>query len=218
VDLTGETPKRRRGASLEAALLDAAWAELVDVGYTALTYEGVARRAGTSRPVVYRRWRTKPELVLATLGRYYALHPIAIPDTGSLRGDLIAVLTEASAQRTGLITVLTLRLGGYFEETGTTLADLRAELLARAFDAAPPERRGRPFIRVVLEQAAARGEIDLARITPRIESLPFDLVRNEMFVSNGPVKPAAIESIVDEIFLPLISYDADGPRRSPAAR
>jgi len=51
---------RRRGAELEAALLDAAWDELQAVGYAGLTMEAVADRAGTSRAVLYRRWPNGP--------------------------------------------------------------------------------------------------------------------------------------------------------------
>ncbi|MFD7947322.1 helix-turn-helix domain-containing protein, partial [Streptomyces sp. NPDC059744] len=61
--------KRRRGAELETALLDAAWDELIAMGFEELTYEAVAARAGTSRAVLYRRWPTKRELVLAALSR-----------------------------------------------------------------------------------------------------------------------------------------------------
>ena len=50
---------RRRGATLERALLDAAWEELQESGYARLTMERVADRAGTSRAVIYRRWRNR---------------------------------------------------------------------------------------------------------------------------------------------------------------
>ena len=60
-------PQRRRGEVLEKALLDAAWAELTERGYDDLTVDAVATRAGTSRAVLYRRWPSKQELVLATL-------------------------------------------------------------------------------------------------------------------------------------------------------
>ncbi|HKB49683.1 MAG TPA: helix-turn-helix domain-containing protein, partial [Ktedonobacterales bacterium] len=58
---------RRRGATLERAILHATWEELVAVGYANLTMERVAAHAGTSRAVLYRRWRSRPELVLAAI-------------------------------------------------------------------------------------------------------------------------------------------------------
>src|SRR5580704_16566199 len=93
---------RRRGAALEHALLDAAWAELQESGYAKLTMERVAERAGTSRAVIYRRWRNRPELVIAAMRRRQPVLPGATPDTGTLRGDVLAVLRGASARITEL--------------------------------------------------------------------------------------------------------------------
>jgi len=62
-------PMRRRGDHLEHALLAATWEELLAVGYANLTMDGVAARAHTSKPVLYRRWPTRPELVLAARGK-----------------------------------------------------------------------------------------------------------------------------------------------------
>src|ERR1700684_675894 len=83
---------RRRGAALEAALLDAAGAELQDTGYQAMTMEAVADRAGTSRAVLYRRWPKRAELAVAALRRHQPLLSGPIPDTGSLRGDVVALV------------------------------------------------------------------------------------------------------------------------------
>ena len=58
---------RRRGPELENALLEAAYAELVEGGLAAFTLDGVASRAHTSRPVLYRRWATREELVIAAI-------------------------------------------------------------------------------------------------------------------------------------------------------
>jgi len=67
---TGQVPRRRRyGAALEEALLDAAWDELGEIGYAGFTVDAVARRAGTSRPVLYRRWPSRARLVLAASER-----------------------------------------------------------------------------------------------------------------------------------------------------
>jgi AcrR family transcriptional regulator len=60
---------RRRGEALEDALLDAAWDELVEVGYGRFTIDGVAARAGTSRPVIYRRWPVRSDLAIAAVRR-----------------------------------------------------------------------------------------------------------------------------------------------------
>lgn len=48
------TNSRRRGTALEDAILDAAWADLTELGYADMTLESVAKRAGTSRPVLAR--------------------------------------------------------------------------------------------------------------------------------------------------------------------
>lgn len=54
---------RKRDPRVDAAVLDATRDLLVRVGYSALTFEAVARQAGVHRPAIYRRWRTKAELV-----------------------------------------------------------------------------------------------------------------------------------------------------------
>jgi AcrR family transcriptional regulator len=83
---------RRHGKALERALLDAAWDEMVEGGYAAFTMDAVAARADTSRPVLYRRWSDKHELVRAAVVHALDRDVITIPDTGSLRGDTIALM------------------------------------------------------------------------------------------------------------------------------
>src|ERR1700678_1833844 len=81
--------QRRRGEELEAALLDAAWDELAEVGFAKLTMESVAARARTGVAVLYRRWPRKDDLVIAAIGNYGRMRPVEIPDTGTLRGDML---------------------------------------------------------------------------------------------------------------------------------
>ncbi|MFI6638424.1 TetR/AcrR family transcriptional regulator [Streptomyces sp. NPDC050504] len=185
---------RRRGEALEAAILDAAWEELSERGYANLTVDSVARRAGTSKPVLYRRWADKQKLVEAAAVRRNVTRLTAPADTGSLRGDLIATLTEASEKQGPLLVRLSLLLADYFAETETSFAELRETTVA-----------GRPSGRdEIMERAVARGEIDPVRLTPRIAALPFDLVRSETLMTLRPVPPEVIEEIVDTIFLPLV--------------
>ncbi|MEV0641931.1 TetR/AcrR family transcriptional regulator [Streptomyces sp. NPDC050619] len=179
---------RRRGAALEADLLDAAWAELEAVGYPKLTMEGVAARAKTGKQVLYRRWSNRAELVIAALRHRTGSIADRVPDTGSLREDVLEVL-RAGARRQRDI--------GH---------DVLHGLLAEARDLDPSffgTMRG--VLRTVVEQAAERGEIPTADLPRRVVTLPADLLRHEILLSREPVAEATLEEIVDQVFLPLVT-------------
>jgi AcrR family transcriptional regulator len=185
---------RRRGEELETAILDAAWEQLVDKGYSEFTFEAIAARAGTSRTVLYRRWSDRSELLQATIRHIGAGGPIELPDTGSLRDDVIGVLSRMSDARAGFVAALTAHLGAYFAETGTSLNDLR-DLM----------RRGpRSGMQIILERAAERGEVDITGLPTRVVDLPVTLARNEMLMTLKPVPRETITEIVDEVWLPLL--------------
>jgi len=187
--------QRRRGAELEAALLDAAWEDLVEVGYAGLTMESVAARAHTGVAVLYRRWPNKDQLTLAAIDRFGRLHPVETPDTGTLRGDLIALLTSFSEQRAAFVgTIAAAAFSGLLADTGMTPSQVREQLLPRQ-----PNRRAEVYGR-----AAKRGELDLDHTPPTVLSMPIDLVRHDLLMTLEPVPPARIESIVDDLFLPLV--------------
>jgi hypothetical protein len=57
---------------------------------------------------------------------------------------------------------------------------------------------------LVIERAIARGELDPARLSPRVRSLPVDLVRHDLIMTQAPVPDATLVEIVDRIFLPLV--------------
>ena len=187
-------PTRRRGSKLEAALLQAAWDELTEAGYTAFTMEGVAVRAKTSRAVLYRRWPNRPELVVAALQHHVGSDPFQVPDTGSLRDDLLAVLRHLSTNVDDL-GVLSFLIADSFNEVGWSPAVLRERALAGSSPTGTA---------LVIERAVARGEIDPDRLSPRVRSLPVDLVRLELIMTQAPVPDATLVEIVDRIFLPLV--------------
>ncbi len=94
---------RPRDPRIDGAVLRATVNLLAETGYAALAVSAIAHRAGTSKPAIYRRWPSKAHLV------HEAVFPIgaatAIPDTGSLRGDLremvcrtLAVLSTPAAR------------------------------------------------------------------------------------------------------------------------
>ena len=189
--------RRRRGPQLESALLDAAWNELVEVGFAGLTMESVAARAKTGIAVLYRRWANKDQLVFAAIERYGQAHPVEIPDTGSLRGDLLALLTGMSRARATFMAVAAAAgFSGLLTSTGLTPEQAREKLFG--------DQRIRGD-QIIYRRAHDRGEIDLGRIPSAVLTMPFDLVRHDLLMNLEPVKPERIASIVDEIFLPLVT-------------
>lgn len=188
--------RRRRGAELEAALLDAAWDELVEAGFAKLTMESVAARAGTGIAVLYRRWANKDQLVLAALEHYRNSHPADMPDTGTLRGDLVAALTGMGETRAAFfVTLATTAYSGLLTDTGLTPAEVRDRIMGE-------QRLTR--VQTIYRRAHDRGELDLDRTPAAVLALPFDLVRHDLLMNLEPLDPARIESIVDDLFLPLV--------------
>ena len=76
---------------ITTAIRQAVMQELAAVGYGRLSIEAVARRAGVGKTAVYRRWNSKLDMVLEIVSDV-AGQSLALPDTGSLRGDLEVVL------------------------------------------------------------------------------------------------------------------------------
>lgn len=181
------TLQRRRGADLEQAILDAAWDELTEVGYAQVTMEGVAARARTGKQVLYRRWSNRVTLVHAAVRQH--LRPISadLPDTGSLRGDMLAVMR---------------RLVKRFEALGP---DLVNGMLAELGELPPDILHGfEQTMLTILQRGVGRGEVRPDAVTKRIAMLPTDLVRHDLLLRYRAVTAKNMNEIVDDIFLPLV--------------
>jgi AcrR family transcriptional regulator len=85
-----------RSARVRAAAIAATLAELAESGYSALSLESVARRAGVHKTTLYRRWGTREDLVLEAMLDRAGEH-ISVPNTGSLRKDLFELAQTAAA-------------------------------------------------------------------------------------------------------------------------
>jgi AcrR family transcriptional regulator len=208
----GPVRRRRHGAQLERALLAAAWDELVETGYARLTMESIAVRARTSEAVLYRRWANKDQLVFAAIQNHRNANPVAVPDTGALRSDLLAQLTALSEALAGFYAIAAAAaFSGLLADTGLTPAQARDKVM---------DAQSLPRVRTIYQHAHDRGEIDLGRIPAAVLSMPFDLVRHDLLMDLRPLRPARIQSIVDELFLPLVqSHRAGGAadRHQPIA-
>ncbi|HWC23179.1 MAG TPA: TetR/AcrR family transcriptional regulator [Flexivirga sp.] len=144
------TQGRPRDAEREAAILQTVLNLLAEVGYDALTFEGVARRAGASKATLYRRWNTKRDMVVAAIkAGPSSATPTDEIDTGSLRGDLLALCERLDATlraSDGAMSLMLLQAG---------LED--PELCRHIEEAAGPT--GAKLPECVLTAAISRGEL-----------------------------------------------------------
>jgi len=188
------TKTRRRGTELEQAILSAAWAELSEVGYANLTIERVALRAGTSKPVIYRRWSSRAELVLAAWAGQVPIET-KIPDTGTLRADLHSLFTRIARRADSMMSEMIAGvMGEAFRHPEV------AELLRSRLDSAPLSKA----VWQIVDRAVERGELPPVHLPPRVLRLPLDLIRGETIVGGGPVADKTITEFVDDVYLPLL--------------
>ncbi len=153
--------------------------------------------------MLYRRWANKDQLVLAALEHYRNSHPVDVPDTGTLRGDLLAALTGMGEARAAFVAIAAATaFSGLLAGTGLTPAEVRERIIGD---------QGLWRVRAIYQRAHDRGEIDLERIPSAVLAMPFDLVRHDLLMDLEPLKPARIQSIIDELFLPLVRNYRNGP-------
>jgi AcrR family transcriptional regulator len=191
-------PRPRIEGERECAIFEATMRMLATSGYDRLTMDAVAADARASKATLYRRWQTKADLVVDALVWLKSCMPHAVPDTGSLRGDLLAMACTDG----GLTDRMPLAVFG-----ALITAMQRDEELASAFQQrfmGPLQERNR----VIFERAQERGEIaagaDLAllgQILPAV-AIHYALTRN------APVRPAFVEQIIDQVVLPACACPA----------
>jgi AcrR family transcriptional regulator len=139
---------RPRSAAADHAILEAALAEMAERGYARMSVDGVAARAGVSKPTVYLRHATKAELATAAIASLR--RKPRPPPTGDTRRDLVALLRlfRAGVERPNGMAMI-----------GTVLAEEQhTPELARLFRERLVEPRRRE-LREVLQAAADRGEL-----------------------------------------------------------
>jgi AcrR family transcriptional regulator len=142
-------PGRPQDTRVTDSILDAVLTDLAENGFRGITMDGVARRAGVGKSAIYRRWPSKVEMTADAL-RTLSVVAAPVPDTGSLDGDILALLTEVRSWLDDA------RIRRVYPDL---LAEAqRTPLLAEALmDYVGRPRRARA--QVVLDHAAERGEL-----------------------------------------------------------
>ena len=180
----------------EDEILDATLALLVEVGYDRLTMDAVAKRSRASKATLYRRWETKASLAIDALLRAKGAPHVELPDTGTLRGDLLATFCgpKGPAGHAG---------------TRALAAVVTALSSDPEFAAVFRERFIAPKLAVsaeIYQRAQARGEIrddvDVEVIGPALAGI----LLHRAFVMGLPTDDSIVERVVDQVILPAVLH------------
>ena len=180
-------PGRPRDARADHAILDATLDLAGSVGLAGITMDAVAAHAGVSKATIYRRWSSKEALVLDAWMACF--QDESVPDTGSLRGDLLALSSRVSSSVSS---------GSLAKVLPQMVAAARVNTeLAEVYRTYVTQRRRRAV--AVLERAIERGEL---RPGTDLELLQ-DLVNGPLFyralVTGQPVDDLLVEQVVDVV-------------------
>jgi AcrR family transcriptional regulator len=202
---------KRLDRSRDAAIFDAALEGLAEVGYDRLTMDSIASRAHAGKGALYRRWPSKAALVVdAIVAWREQVSPTGvIADTGSVRGDLEALLSALPD----------------FDGAARRLMAVFAGLVSAA--ARDPElqalvenhllERPRRVVEMLLARGVARGEIPTDRPLGLVPDLIVGLNFIHMMSGSGS-DPDYIRRVFDEVVIPLVTSPERVSRTTDAAR
>ena len=196
--IAGQTPRpgRRRDHTRDPEILDAALEVLAETGYDGMTVDMVAARAKAGKATLYRRWSSKAELVIDAVAcmKKNDIDHAHLPDTGTLRGDLIAMIKphaiEDSKRKLQIMAALMSMLS-------------RDPDLAEAVNTAIVEPRV-AVTRVLMRRAADRGEISPGCDIETLSLIAPSMAVFRVLVLKRPVDRAFLVSLIDGVLLPAV--------------
>ena len=196
VDQTEAKPRlgRKRDHTRDPEILDAALDVLSESGYDGMTIDMVAARAKAGKATVYRRWSSKAELVLDAVAcmKSNEFDLDDLPDTGTLRGDLVAMI------RTPSIRAAERKLKVM---AGIVSMIARSPELASAARAALVEPRA-SVNRVLFQRAIDRGEIPADADIEHLCMIGPAMVAYRLLMLGRPVDREFLISNIDKVILP----------------
>jgi len=188
---------RRRGDALSESIYNATIELIKKVGYTNLTFQQIALAAKTSRTVMYRRWETTFDLIREIMV-YKTTNALdgelidKIEDTGSLRGDLLQLLT--------LYQSVYAEVG--YEIMNAILFEMGQDNKKMSEIEVNATNKNIMIMRKLLGYAKGRGE-KIKSVSDATLTLPFDLIRVENLLRKDAIDAKRLELLVDEILLPV---------------
>ncbi len=193
---------RKRDPSRDGDILDAALDVLAEVGYEGMTIDMVAARAKAGKATLYRRWASKELLVIDAVAcmKQLDVDPAALPDTGTLRGDLVAMIKPKAMEdggkklriMAGLMSMLS-RDPSLAETAHSTIMEPRAAVN-----------------RMFLQRAIDRGEIAADTDVDMIAQVGQSMAAYRTIMLRKPITPEFLLSIIDNVILPAVGL---GPQK-----
>jgi AcrR family transcriptional regulator len=186
-------PGSARGVARESAICAAALELLAEVGYDRMSMDAVAARAKASKATIYRRWPGKRELVEYAIRCRAPQHPEP-PDTGSLRGDIVALLRVAAegfaAEDVALLSGVLRAMRGAPEIADT----LRQQMLVDK----------REIGATIVRRAVERGEIRPDADPYVFHEVAPALMFFRMLVTGEPIDDEFVAHVADDVLIPLL--------------
>jgi AcrR family transcriptional regulator len=177
----------------EQEILDSTIDILAEVGYDLLTMDAVATRAKASKATLYRRWNGKAQLVIDALTSQK--EPMSLPDTGSLRGDLLGAFCGMG----GLTDSHQMAILGSVITAISRDAEF-AEAFRRDF-IGPKKAMSTEMFRRAQERGEIRDDVDLELISAALPGV----VLHRAFLLGDPPTPELIAQVVDQLILPAVT-------------
>jgi AcrR family transcriptional regulator len=184
----------RRGAGRRFAICQAVYELLGKVGYDRMTMDAIATQAKASKATIYRMWVDKPELVGDALKWRFGPTPEPA-DTGSLRGDLLAMMTTA-CEITG-------------SEAGEVIAGV---MTAASHDPRLSEALGQTLFEgkqsmhtTIIGRAVERGELTPDADAGLLHEVMHSMITGRKLWCLGPLDRDFAEHVVDDVLIPVLT-------------
>ncbi|WP_203754167.1 TetR/AcrR family transcriptional regulator [Cellulomonas chitinilytica] len=207
-DVPARRPGRRRDDTKDDAILEAARELLAERGFDGMTMDAVAERAGAGKATLYRRWPSKVLLTVDAIvcGPGARMTIDDVPDTGTLRGDLLAVRfgrrrDDDNALMSGLMPVI---------KGDPQLATVFHEQFVRTRVV---------LMRALLERARLRGELRADVDLDMVATVPPAMISYRKVIEGGYVDEEFVVRMIDSVILPLVvdtSADTSTPTTADA--
>ncbi|WP_245154792.1 TetR/AcrR family transcriptional regulator [Nocardioides sp. 1609] len=177
----------------EQEIHEATLTVLADVGYDRLTMDAVAAGARASKATLYRRWNSKAALVIDSLCSMKEPH--AMPDTGTLRGDLVSMFCGmgglTDARQIAILASVITAIGRDQDF---------AEAFREQFIGPKAAMNHQVFVRA-RERGEIRDDVDLDLIVPALPGL----LLHRQFLMGEAIDASAVERVIDQIILPAVA-------------